>query len=225
MMQNHTHCVYEWVRSDLGLPYYVGKGSRKRAYSLNRNKETNKVTEYLLDNGFKRHVNIIAWFLTHEAALDFERERIEFLWGFKEHGILTNDCKGGAGAYGHKHSENAKNKISKNNGMKNPDISIRFVGNNNPSKRPDVREKIKLSVKRYALLPENIKRMTGQNNPAKRDEVRLKLREGKIGNKNPMFGKPVSDETRKLKSEKNKAYYAKKRAEKAYLLVLDEGKI
>lgn len=88
--------VYEWHRADLNLPYYIGKGKENRAYDLKRdNNYTNTVTSYLIKNGIRRDVRIIANFATEDAAFEYEKERIEYWWYLKDHDILTNQNIGG----------------------------------------------------------------------------------------------------------------------------------
>jgi hypothetical protein len=104
--------VYEWYRMDLNLPYYIGKGKDKRAYALKRNRHADYVTNYLISNGIRREVRIIAKFKTEEMALAYEIERIAFWWYLKEHDILTNETLGGEGFSGGKHTDKTKSVLS-----------------------------------------------------------------------------------------------------------------
>jgi hypothetical protein len=72
--------VYEWYRMDLNLPYYIGKGKDKRAYALKRNRHADYVTNYLISNGIRREVRIIAKFKTEMKRLEarvFPAENIQ----------------------------------------------------------------------------------------------------------------------------------------------------
>jgi hypothetical protein len=89
------HYVYEWVRPDYNVAFYVGKGSKKRAWEHKGNKLTKNIISYLNKNGMKHEVRILAHFVTTQAAFDFEIERIAFL---KPLGELTNQTGGGEGA-------------------------------------------------------------------------------------------------------------------------------
>lgn len=116
------HYVYEWYRMDLNLPYYIGKGQGNRAFELKReNDHTNNVTSYLIRNGIRRDVRIIAYFQTKEAAFEYEKERIAFWWYLKDHDVLTNKTIGG----------NA------------PPVQS---GENNPAKRPEVRAVLSIQM-------------------------------------------------------------------------------
>lgn len=105
-MQNGFY-VYEHVRLDTMKPFYVGKGSKSRAYEKRRrNKYWNNVVE--------KHcyaVNIIAKNLDEELAFLVEIEKIDQV---KRLGIiLTNMTCGGEGPSGYKLSDAQKEKVSK----------------------------------------------------------------------------------------------------------------
>jgi len=109
--------VYEWVRPDYNVAFYVGKGTRGRAWDIkNRNKHTMDVVKYLNKKGMKPEVRILAHFVNENSAFDFEVERIAFL---EPLGELTNHLpggvNGGGGMKGKKHKEDTKIKIGLGN--------------------------------------------------------------------------------------------------------------
>jgi hypothetical protein len=148
-MEKQIHYVYEWIRSDLNLPYYIGKGVGKRAYELKRNDDTNDVTQFLLENNIGKEIRIIAHFVTEEAAFEYEKERIAFWWYLKDHDILTNKTKGGDGA--------ASGDL---NPQKRPEararVSVQMSGENNPMKKPEVVKKNKEATKGFRHTEESI---------------------------------------------------------------------
>lgn len=190
--------VYEWYREDLNLPYYIGKGQGKRAYDLKRNRHADFVTNFLLSNGLRRDVRILAHFETEDAAFEFEKERISFWWYLKEHDILTNQTLGGEGTSGFNHSKRTCKKIS--------DAKIK----NNPMHRQDVRDKNRDSQIIAQNKPEVSKKKSdaliamGDNHPSKRSEVQKKisitLSKINTGSGNPNYGKKASPETNKKRS-------------------------
>lgn len=103
--------VYEHWRPDTDLPFYVGKGSGRRARKLRSNRRNphhqnvvNKVTSV----GFCIEVRMVAGGLTEDEAFALERERIAF---WKASGIeLTNQNAGGEG--GRNPSEASRLKMS-----------------------------------------------------------------------------------------------------------------
>ena len=120
-----NHYVYEWVRPDYNVAFYVGKGSGDRAWDFKRNKRTKKIIDYLVKNGLAPQVRILARFLTKESAFDFEIERIAF---WRDLGELANQTRGGEGLS----SEMAR------------EIFL----------RPEVRAKSIEGVRRYSKTPE-----------------------------------------------------------------------
>jgi hypothetical protein len=104
------HYVYEWVRPDYDVVFWVGKGIGRRAWEFKRNDHTNKVIAALAEKGLKPQVRILARFLTKGKAFEFEIERIAF---WEPLGELTNKTKGG-------------------------DCGPVMYGNDNPMSRPEV---------------------------------------------------------------------------------------
>ena len=62
------HYVYEWVRPDIGVVFYVGKGAGDRAYCFKRNKHTNDIINFLRKKTMKPCVRIIARFINEDSA-------------------------------------------------------------------------------------------------------------------------------------------------------------
>jgi hypothetical protein len=155
---------------DLNLPYYVGKGVRERAHDLTRNYHTDCVTKYLANNGIRRDIRIIARFATHEAAIEFEMERISFWWDLKDQGILTNQTKGGEGALGYRHSPEQIQKMS--------DAK---KGDRNPNKRPEARVRVSIQMSGSKRSAEAIEKTAQKLRGRTRPEI--------SGPKNGMFGK------------------------------------
>ena len=96
--------VYMYLRED-GTPYYIGKGSKNRAWNNNGRKwkhpeDTSRIKIHT-DN------------LTEDQALSLEIELIAE-YGRKDNdtGILRNLTDGGEGTAGRVHTEDTKNKIS-----------------------------------------------------------------------------------------------------------------
>ena len=105
--------VYEWVRPDYNLAFYVGKGSNNRARSMHdRNKDTLRVVDYLISVGMKHEVRIIARFTNEDNSLDFEQERISFLEPLGELTNLKYTKRGRSGTVGYKHSDEVRRKLS-----------------------------------------------------------------------------------------------------------------
>jgi len=103
-----NYYIYEHLRNDTKMPFYIGKGNGKRAFAtINRNSLWHKViTE---SNGFT--VNILIDEIDEEFGLLAEREVIDV---YKKRNIpLVNLTSGGQGVSGLKHSEQTKLKFSK----------------------------------------------------------------------------------------------------------------
>jgi len=223
--------VYEWYRSDLNLPYYVGKGKGKRAYEEKRNKFTDRVSQFLKNNNIRKEIRIIAKFQTEEAALAFEIERIAFWWWLKDFDILTNQTVGGEGVSGYKHGPEQLEKMSRASKGKPKSESFRKkISEDNWTKRPGSSKKLKAlwTADRKAQLS---LKMSGQNNPMYGTKGPLAPAYGRVNNdnqreaarrtgllrtgpNNPNYGKKTSEETRVKLSRSN---VGKKRSEETKL--------
>jgi len=156
--------VYAFCREDNTF-YYIGKGSKKRAYS--------KRQQGVKPPRNKTKILILHSDLDEQTALKYERLLIQF-YGRKDNGtgILRNMTDGGEGVtgwvpdiswrqqksermkgknnpfYGKNHTQEAKDLISAKNkgqllGERNPMYGIRLIAENNPMygrSRPDLAE-------------------------------------------------------------------------------------
>jgi len=132
--------VYAYLRKD-GSPYYIGKGSGKRAYKNQRNTPKPKDSNL---------IQIIESNLTEEEAFTLEKSLIE-KYGRKDlgTGILRNMTNGGDGASGKIWSESSKLAVAsaKRKWHEGHDIS----GNNNPNFGNKWNEQQRLAAKERAL--------------------------------------------------------------------------
>lgn len=113
--------VYMYLRLD-GTPYYIGKGISARAWNHHK-------TDCIHPPSNHQLITIVAHCLTESEAFLLEIRLIES-FGRKDlgTGILRNRTNGGQGSSGRVPSEAQRNKMR---------------GDNNPSKRLEVRNKIK----------------------------------------------------------------------------------
>lgn len=162
--------VYAYCRQD-GTFYYIGKGTKKRAYRSQNQAYVNPPKD-------KTRIIILHENLDEKTAFLYE-EKLILLYGRKDigTGILRNMTNGGDGVsgwvpsnewrknksnsmkgennpfYDKKHTRNSKDLISQKNkgkssGEKNYFYGKRFIGEENPmfgKKRPDLGERNKLN--------------------------------------------------------------------------------
>lgn len=126
----NNYYVYEWIRLDTNEPFYVGKGKKNRWKILNRgdNEHFNNIVKTI-----PVVVNILHDNLTEEVAYGLE---CWYIWQYRDiiGYPMCNIQDGGEGCglcgelngmYGKTHSDESKEKISKNHS----DVS----GKNNPN--------------------------------------------------------------------------------------------
>lgn len=129
----NKYYTYAYLRKN-NTPYYIGKGSGGRAHSKYRKTKPRDKTRIL----------ILKQNLTEDEAFRHEIYMIS-LFGRKDlgTGILRNRTKGGEGSSGKIFTKEYRKKLS--DAAKLQDKS-HLHGENNSSKRPEVKEKIRQSI-------------------------------------------------------------------------------
>jgi hypothetical protein len=152
--------VYEHIRNDTLLPFYVGKGKSNRAYrKSNRNKYWNNIVNKC--GGFE--VRFIAENIDEELALLVEKERINQLRLLKVN--ICNLTDGGEGVSGYKFTDEQKKKMSdaqKGKKLSQDQIEKLTQRFKNIERTEEWRKNISNSLKGKKKNPESI-RKTSEN--------------------------------------------------------------
>lgn len=137
----NQYYIYSYLREDYS-PYYIGKGSAKRAYTKGP-KEVKPPRD-------KSRIRIIKADLTEEEAFLLEKLYI-LMFGRIDlgTGILRNKTDGGDGASGALRSEETKEKIRQANlGKKRPQWVYDKIAASNTGKKASAETRAKLSAAR-----------------------------------------------------------------------------
>lgn len=161
--------VYQYLRED-GTPYYIGKGSGKRAYKKYSSKDIKPPKD-------QSRILIVESDLTEDAAFDLERKLIA-QYGRIDlgTGVLHNKTEGGEGSSGHKQR-----------GWKWSDESkARRRGKGNPMFGKPTSEKQKETTSRIH---------TGRTHTAQSKQKRSEAMKGRfVGEKSPVYGRKKTPE-------------------------------
>ena len=224
--------VYEHIRKDTLIPFYIGKGKDRRARSLSGRSPywlnvVNKAGGY--------EIKYLAKDIDEEFAFLLEIEAIDV---YRKRGLmLANLTDGGEGISGYKYSPEIIQKIAeKNRGLKRSDDSKEKMSAIKRGRKLPEETKAKMSATKKGKPPNNMGKVYTVSKPFS-EEHRNKMSESRKGRKMSVEssikkslatkGKPKSAETRikmkitqndperrKLQSEKMKLIRAKQRMEK-----------
>jgi hypothetical protein len=197
--------VYEHIRKDTNIPFYVGKGKGYRANSTqNRNIYWKRVVEKA---GYT--INYVAKDIDEELAYLCEQERIDQLkrLGYK----LANLTVGGEGA-GAGELHHMWGKPHPQKGIKRPWLRERYLGENNPQwgKKFSEETRKQMSISRTGKkLNRPLGSKSGMKGKAYPEEGKRKLSEALKGRPCPTKGIPHTEETKTKMSASQKAHWAK----------------
>jgi hypothetical protein len=213
--------VYQYIRTD-GTPYYIGKGKGNRAWVRNKNE---RIKRPPTDD----RIILIKDNLTENEAHSLEVELI-FEYGRKDlgTGVLHNLTSGGEGGSGRKNSPEHIAAMAKANigntynlGKKRPKEVIEKISKANTGKKRSEETKRKLRESHLGKKDSKETKLKKSNSAKKPKSVEHveNIRKSKLGNKNPMFGKPSPNRGKKMtdeQKEKIRQSVKKRLAEKAF---------
>ena len=215
--------VYIYYDPERGEPIYVGKGSSGRDVSHLRRKDMHPLTFRLTSMkraGIKPMIQRVCDNVDDELAMLVEQEAISLL-GRKDLGLgpLLNMTDGGDGAAGKIVSEATRVLMSRvRTGEKRSEEACANISAAKKGQKYSAEARVNMSKGHIGILysPErNAKVSASLKGHPVSDETRAKISSSaqkRVGEKNAMFGKLHSAETRQKIAEAQRAAAARKRA-------------
>ena len=164
-MTGNIFCVYEHWRTDNNSPFYVGKGTEKRAklFSRKDNVHHSRIVKKVEASGFRVEVRIIRCGLPELEAFALEKERIAF---WRNAGIeIINRTDGGEGVSGSKVSAETREKLRKAHTGR-PKLHLRGRKHS-----PEHREKISKASKGRSVSPDTREKISAAQRGQYRPEL------------------------------------------------------
>jgi len=194
MSSNNIYYVYAYLRNknsktaNVGTPYYIGLGSKKRAWQKHKNVTVPD------DNNIVILFSGLDWYQAH----DLEVRMIRW-YGRKDlsTGILINRTNGGEGTRGYSHTQLTKDKISK-------------AHKGRPGRIPTAEQRQRMSDSHKGLgkgkkISDEQKRQIGLANSYPRsDETKKRMSESAKMRPSPAKGRKMSDEQKQKLSIANR---------------------
>lgn len=213
-MKGFIYCIENCIDKNKYIGKTIKNVEKRFQYHIN---SANRGDEYPLQRAIRKYEikNFKIFILEIIEAKDKKelKDRLNILeikWIAKLNtfkGIGYNASRGGDGGglpgkdgfmYGKKHSEKTKRKMREGK-----------FGGDNPAKRPEVRAKISIALKRLYSNRENCPRLGKHHS----EETKRKIGDANRGGNNGMFGKIYTEEMRGKVSGKNNGMYGKKHSE------------
>ena len=200
MIDNRKFYVYVGEHPVHGFPIYVGKGSKRRFlvhnYDLLRRTHRNKGLQRIYDDHGPIIWTKVRENLSEQEAFETEIALIDY-FGRGKSGTLCNYSDGGDGPSGHRHSAEARAKISaRNKGLK---------------RTPEQCEKIRLLKLGTKMTAETRAKISAASKGRKKsEEHRAKIRTSNLGKKRPFRHK--SPEHNAKVSAALKAFHAQRKS-------------
>ena len=235
--ENREFYVYVHIRLDNNTVFYVGKGTKNRAYNLSRGKGTHH------DNICKAcgcKVVIIKNNLTESQAFRLENKMIKYYVHTLGYGIdiegyddydhklphLTNCTWGGEGTSGMHHTEEAKQNISeKNKGRKHSEEELQKMSESNKGKKNPMYGKNPYANKTEEEMEEIKQKMSESHKGIQfSEEHKQNISESHKGIIPWNKGKEMSEEYKQKMKGENNGMWGKPAANRRKVICITTGK-
>lgn len=189
--------VYAHKRADDGSVFYIGKGTKRRAYNKSRNSHWKNI---VAKHGYT--IEFLATGLDEEFAFLVEQEAIDL---YRRRGfVLANKTDGGEGSTGYKHTQDHKEALKGNKfGQKSWGLTFLGKSHTEESRKRMSDSRVGNTNKLGKKMPEESKKKLSELKKDKplSDEHKTNISKGLMGNKNTR--KLTDDEVRFIRANRH----------------------